>query len=361
MTTTATTTAEYIALLSADALQVDYGAELLDSSGYVIDDFSDDLESGEIERDCLADGAQGTIRLAVARELDWSVVRVRPYVTITSEDYTARWNLGVYRMTQPMDSSEDDPPVYQADGQDELDLLGRPVGDTYVVAASVAHTTAVETAITTDAGAIAPVSVLPSTKVLAADMVWVLDTSDHATWLSVSNDLLEAINYLRLWTDRDGTYTSEPYASPSTAPIVWTFDIGDTENVIVGESRRTEQDETDRTNWWRFIQADIAGLPVEGAGYYTVDNSASGTKYKDVQTLDVLNQTELEAAGDAIVEKATQRKKYLEFPVSPLPILWHLDVVKIINADDSVHIGQVVGWRAPIPDGDWTLIVDIVS
>jgi hypothetical protein len=192
-------------------------------------------------------------------------------------------------------------------------------------------------------------------------MAWVLDTSDAVTYLDVANDLLAAINYERLWTDRDGAYTSRAYTSPATAPIVWTFDIGDTAAVIVGESRRTEQDETDRTNWWRFIRADLAGMPSEGAGYYTVDNSASGTKYKSVQTLDVLDQTELEAAGDAIVEKATQRKKYVEFPVSPLPVLWHLDVVKIINADDSVNIGQVVGWRAPIPDGDWTLTVEIVS
>jgi hypothetical protein len=83
--TTAPLTPEQIrALIVADAVEIEFGAELLDENDVVIGDLSGDLAGGEIEHHSYAD-VHGTCRLRLTRELDWVNTRVRPYMRITGK------------------------------------------------------------------------------------------------------------------------------------------------------------------------------------------------------------------------------------------------------------------------------------
>lgn len=357
------------ALLTADALTVSSGCELLDGDDELVGDITDDFVGGTIRRECLA-AVHGTCSLQLTRDLAWGRQRVRPYMTLEADlpstgHVQARFNLGVFVLTTPTQSLEPEP-IYQVDGYDKLHLLQAQVGDSYSVAAGTGYLAAVRTAIVA-AGAGERV-LLDSTalaKVLPAAMTWPLDSSTETKWLNIVNDLLAAVGYRGVWTDQDGYFRSEPSRPPAERPLEWRFDVDDARTTIVGDERVLTADTWGVPNWWRFLRRAVDTSPSEGSGQYTVANDSDGPtslarlgrRVPKVVWLDAADQASLVAQGDTIVAADRRVTATLELTTGPFPIAGHFDVA---SYSDALAPGQgrlqARSWELPLDGSDmrWT-------
>lgn len=358
------TATQVTTLLTGDTLSVTGGLELLNSSNQLISDISDDLVGGSVKRANYAD-VHGTCTLQIARELAWGKDRVRPYMTLTANGVSARFNLGVFICTSPKTPRGITPVFYDVDGFDLIHLLQTTgPGDTYVVTAGTSYLTAVQ-AVITASGVNASLQLdgtLGSTT-LPTTMVWAL-ISPAPSWLRIINDLLAAINYRGLWADQDGTFRSGPYQNPTNAPVEWTFDTANKTTNLIGEDRTMSADVWGIPNWWRFIRTKMTTQPTEGAGIYTVTNQSTGATSIDavgrtirkVVYLDAANQSSLVSQGDRIVAEDKQESRTFDVAMDPLPIAGHFDVVQLIDAGRSDKC-VVTNWELPLDGspGQWTL------
>lgn len=346
------TAAQVRALLTADDVTVTAGLELLDGSNVIVEDISDALVSGQVERQNKAD-VHGTCRLVIEQELAWGKDRVRPYMILASGGVSARFNLGVFVLTSPDSVRGLDPAAFTVSGFDLLHLLQAPVGDTYVVAAGTTYLAAVQGALAASGsgGNLLIDGTLQDT-VLPATMVWALTPTDPATWLRIINDLLAAISYRGLWVDQDGSFRSGPYATPASRAVEWTFNTSDTGTDLIGQTRTLASDVWAAKNWWRFVRRGMTTTPVEGDGIYTVTNASSGrtsiaalgrTVRAAVQYLDAADQAALVAQGDEIVNNDQATSRTFTIEVDPLPIAGHCDIIQLVDAGDTDKC-QAVSW-----------------
>lgn len=347
------------ALLTADGVEVSAGLDLLDTSNRFVEDISDDLVGGEVERNNYA-SVHGSCRLALLRSLAWGRDRVRPWMEVGGE----RFNLGVYVLTTPDTKRGEEPATYDVTGYDLLHLLQDGPGDTYVVTAGTTYLTAVQAVVTASGiGATVRLDGTGQATTLPTDMVWCL-TEDGPSWLRIINDLLASIGYRSLWANHDGELRSAPYSAPSSRPVEWVFDTSDAATNLVGEERTLTEDVWGRPNWWRFVRKGTATQPTEGAGLYTVQNVSDGPTSQDslgrtvrkVVYLDAADQASLVAQGDRIVAEDKQVARRFEIEVDPLPIAGHFDVVQLIDAGRSDKC-QVASWSLPLDGspGRWSL------
>ncbi|GEP38895.1 hypothetical protein NPS01_25580 [Nocardioides psychrotolerans] len=206
------------------------------------------------------------------------------------------------------------------------------------------------------------VAVLPST------MVWALTDSNPATWLQIINDLLASINYRELWCDEDGTYRSEPYQDPKTRPVEWTFDTADERTNLVGEESTVDEDVWSAPNHWRFVRRGMDVTPIEGDGIYTVQNlnrgASSQASIKRVRRrvvfLDAANQAALVAQGDRIVIEDTAATRTLTYEIDPLPIVGHLDVVRMIDGDSNDKV-EVINSTTSLDGAPGRWVMEVVG
>jgi hypothetical protein len=359
------TTAQIRELLTGDSVEFTAGLELLDTSNVLVEDISDDLVSGQIDRNN-SQLIHGTCKLRIARELAWGADRVRPYMTLSNGTISARFNLGVFVMTSPETVLGEDPVIYDVTGFDTLYLLQDSMADTYVVEAGTTYLSAIQDLVTAS-GITATVNLdgTLQTATLPETMVWALDPTTSTTWISVINALLASINYIKLWADENGIFHSSPYIAPVDRALEWTFDTEDDSTNIVGPNRKLTSDVWGARNWWRFVRKGMTVTPVEGAGIYTVENVSTGRTSQTAmgriiraktQFLDAADQTSLEAQGDRIVALNQAVSRSFQISVDPLPIAGHFDVVQFTDAGESDKC-QVTGWVLPLDgsQGTWTL------
>lgn len=359
------TDAQVRSLLSGASVQVSAGLELLNSSNAFVSDISDALVSGEISRQNFAD-VHGSCRLVVAQELAWGRDRVRPYMMLSNNGISARFNLGVFVLTTPDSMRGESPASFTVSGFDLLHLLQSGPGDTYVATSGTTYFAAVSAALSA-AGLGIPLLMdgAAQAATLPATMVWALTETSPATWLSIVNDLLTAISYQNLWIDQDGNARSGPNTNPAHKPVEWIFDTSDSSTDIVGEQRSLNSDVWAAKNWWRFVRKSMTAQPVEGAGIYTVSNLANGrtsvaalgrTVKAPVQYLDAADQAALVAQGDQIVAKAQAVSRKFTIAVDPFPAAGHFDVVQFTDDGDSDKC-QVTSWTLPLDgsQGRWVL------
>lgn len=360
----ALTTAQVTALLTGPTVTVAAGCELLNTSNAVVLDISDDLVGGEIQRSNYAD-VHGSCRLQLTRELAWGKDRVRPYMTLSANGVSARFNLGVFICTSPEIPRAETPATYEVDGFDLIHLLqSTGPGDTYVVNSGTTYLSAVQ-AVITAAGVGVPFLLdgsIGGTQ-LPATMVWAL-INPAPTWLRIVNDLLAAINYRAVWADQDGNLRSGPYQAPIDAPVEWTFDTNDKATNLIDENRTMAADAWGVPNWWRFIRTNATSQPTEGSGLYTVTDQTGtntsinsvGRTIRKVVYLDAADQTALVAQGNRIVAEDRQDSRTFDVRVDPLPIAGHFDVVQFRDAgrDDKCVVST---WALPLDGspGQWTL------
>jgi hypothetical protein len=332
--------------------------ELLDLSLAVLDDISDDLAvGGSVSRAGYAT-LHGTARFALTRRLAWGRAIVRPYMTLTHGDDTARFNLGAYFTSTPRRITGVSPERFEVAGYDILKALDTAVGEVYAVDAGVAYLTEVAgilaargyTRVVVDQRAAA--SVLPSAR------VWPLE--DRSTWLGVVNDLLGAVGYQGVWSDWDGALRLVPYETPATRPSEWTYDL-DPETSIMDPQVPVVYDFFDAPNRWVFIRANnIDGAPpVEGDGVYTYVNefvgdtsveARGGLVNTKVMNVDAADHASLVAQAQITIDADMRVATKLNPATGPNPLHWHFDRLTVDHPD--------VGPQAQVLSTQWTLPLD---
>ena len=341
----ALTTEEIHALLTDATRTYGYGADLLDADDGFVEDLSAYFAGGSLTHNNRAE-VHGSGQLRLLCERDWSVDRVRPYVTVTAGGITDRFDQGIWLLTRPRVRLGCTPAVYEVDVLDKVSLLACEIGDAYVVESGTVVVDAIQQAIT-DAGYTGSTPYLEGTggsTTLAADRVWVLDRTDPIRYLDVVNALLGEIGYNPIHADNAGTLTSEPETDPATQSPVWAFDLSDLDHDIVMSRELATETSTDsraRYNWWRFLRIG-AESPAEGNGQYTVDHSEGGHEYRaSPMEIEAADQTTLESRGDQIVRDDEQTLRTIPITTKPLPILGHLDTVTYSDPQVGIVTCQV--------------------
>jgi hypothetical protein len=368
----ALTTAQVLAILNGDTLQVEAGLELLTTDLQVVADISSDLQGGKITRSMVAD-IHGTCRLTIDRELVWGVDLVRPYQILTAGGLSARWNLGVYVLTTPERTVDTSTTSYDVAGYDRLQLLTREVGEAYTVPAGTDYYTALTQAFT-DAG-LSGVDIdgVAQDYLVPADRVWSLvakstnpdQTTTPATWLRVINDLLLAINFRPVWADENGRYRCQQYAAPATRAPEFTFDA-DATATLLGESRTVVQDVWAVPNKWVFRQSNRpagAPAPTEGDGIYTVQNDVDGATSVTSRGLTWPSVIDFEAASQAVLVDLGNRRVTADLQVAqtfkvstgPFPAAGHADVFtyRDVTAGADLKV-QALTWAQDLSGDDTT-------
>lgn len=165
-------------LLTGDGVTVSAGLELVDSAGAVLQDLTDDLADGSVERNCYAN-VHGSVSLKLSRQLAWGRDRVRPYQVLSNGSLSARFDLGVFVLTTPDRPVGETPATFDVSGFDLLYLLQQPIGDTYVVTSGTTYLQAVRDAITASgAGSSVFLDGSLQDTPLPGDRVWMLTEND---------------------------------------------------------------------------------------------------------------------------------------------------------------------------------------
>lgn len=330
------------ALITGDSVEISAGLELLNPTDGSIEDISDDLVGGDVERDNYAE-VHGSCRLQILRRLAWGRDRVRPYLVLSNSAVSARFDLGLYVLTTPTSKRGENPTTYDVAGYDLLQILSTTgPGDTYEVPTGATYLQAVRDAVAAS-GIDVPVRLDGSgqNSVLPVPMVWALP--EEVTWLRVINDLLSGIGYIGVYANSSGELRSRPYQALTSAAPEWTLDTSDDRTNIVGQDRTITEDVWKAPNWWRFVQSNRETTPTEGAGVYTVQNINDGPTSQNslgrvvrapVQYLDVADHAALVSAGDRVVDEARQVFRSIELEIDPLPVMSHRDVFTL--TDDGV-------------------------
>ncbi|HSG29505.1 MAG TPA: hypothetical protein VLA34_13580, partial [Candidatus Krumholzibacterium sp.] len=318
---------------------------------------SDDLLGGSISRNSTAK-IHGTANLLIAAAYNWENQRLRPYITLTDQTNgeSYRWDLGVYLPETPMQVVGESPAVYEIEAYDKLIILDTPYGASYRIAASTSYVTAVQTLLDA-AGVVHSIDTTEAATTLPTDLVW--EISDKNTYLSIVNDLLEAIGYVSLYTDRSGIFRSEPWTAPSGRSVVHHY-LADSDETIVARMGAS-QDLFDVPNKWVFVRNNPdpgETLPSEGAGIYTVTNQSNGISSIDsrgrtktrVLFLDAANHASLVAIGDKIVERDRHPSAVVQVSSRTNPEHWHESTVKVTSSELGYAAKTFTeeGWTLPL-------------
>lgn len=175
----------------------------------------------DISRDIIG---TGTLAWAGISAPDWKNIRLQPVYEATFPDGTAtEWPLGVFIPDVPAakwtDGSQDQS-VGLFDGLKVL--VDDKTPNTFGLPAGTYPTAAVRDQLRTAGIPDSMVAIVDSVGQLTVAMTWDAGT----TRLRIVNDLLEAVNYLPLWTDGYGVYTGTPYTDASLRLPRWTFEDG---------------------------------------------------------------------------------------------------------------------------------------
>jgi hypothetical protein len=156
----------------------------------------------------------GTIQVHSPENIDWTQVRVRPILTINSEDYP----LGTYIPSTPVIESDGKNSQAVIHLLDKLCVIDQDRIDGYETATAGTMITDFVAAVIESTGETAA-TITPTSEVIRADLVHEPGTSK----LRIINDTLDAANYFSLWCDWEGNYQVTPYRAPQDRPIAWTF------------------------------------------------------------------------------------------------------------------------------------------
>ncbi|MBM0275089.1 hypothetical protein [Micromonospora tarensis] len=361
-------TADLVTALVRDApaVTVGHGAELVDQTLAVLADISEDVRGGSVSRAAYAE-LHGSAQLSISRDLDWGRAIVRPYMTLSDGQLTARFNLGAYYTAKPKRNLRETPPRFDVAGFDILLALNDPVGQTYAVDAGVGYLTAVEDILIQRGFVQYLIDRSSAALVLPAAKVWPFDP--RTTWLQVVNDLLSAIGYAGIWSDWDGRPRCQPYQPPQQRPAEWTYEADGIRSMIAPE-REIEQDFFRTPNRWVFYQSNnVEAAPVEGNGMYTYVNQADGPTSVEGRGRVITQPVGLDAADHASLVRQAQERIDTDIrvpttyttPTALNPLHWHFDRLLVLDPTAGPPM-EVLGtqWTLPLMGRrmtqEWTIL-----
>lgn len=375
------TPAQVRALLQSDSvLQVSYGAVGLDGDFGEVADISDYVGAGSSVTSSLDSTIHRTCQLTIdsdVTDLGWSYLDgfVKPYMILTDPEtgVSAQFFLGVYTLTTPTRDLGTVPASSTFAGYDLIYLLRQPVGDSYEAPAG-ADPAVIAAEVVSLAIPEVEVVVAPSGSTLPNQLTWPFDPSQPTTFLDIIETLLASIGYRQVWADWNGTIHVEDYVDLMDAPVEWTFDTSDMDN-IVSDDRQQDVDIYDVPNWWRFVMADLPDTPVEGQTMYTYEDTAPENPGSTVNRGRTIRYIESVAAAtyDDLVGYA-QRKigatlapgETFTVKTQPFPLAWHMDVIQFNDEamatalptySGGTRLVVSTGWQIPLDgqdDMDWT-------
>jgi hypothetical protein len=352
------TAAQVTALIvAAPGITVDFGADLIGMDLLAVDDLSDDLVGGGVERHGY-NTLHGSASLAISRELDWGAAIVRLWMTISDGQVSARFNLGAYFTSTPARPMADSPPTFAVACYDILQILDDPVGDAYSVDAGAGYLAAVEDILVGRGVQGYLIDQAAAAKVLPNARTWAM--TDTLTWLTIVNDLLSSIGYQGMWSDWDGKLRAQPYQTPSARTSEWTY-TADPLLSIHGPDGDVAADFYSTPNRWVFYRSSQTdgAAPVEGDGIYTFINSDTGKTsvagrggrvVSRVVGVDAADQASLVSRAQETIDADMQIGTTVTTPSGPNPLHWHFDRVSV---DDPA-----IGPTAEYLSTDWTLALD---
>lgn len=358
--TEATSSAQLVALVEADDLEVVVGLDLLDARDRFVLDVSDDLVGGRLERRNHR-AIHGTCRLQLTRALPWGSARVRPRYELTAPSLrlTRAWPMGVYVLSTPEHVAGASPATWTVEGYDKLQVLDTPAGRTWAAAKDSPVLAEVARVFAEVGETRARIDQAAAARVVSSTRVWVLD--ERTTWLGIVNDLLAMVGYRAVWADRDGTYRCEPYVDPSGRAPDWAYDA-DSPTTAVAEERSLTADYFAAPNRWVAVRDDPAlPTPVEGNGIAVAVNQSNGPTSIDARGRVITRALRLDAADqDSLV---AQLRRYVAEDVrldvavamssSPNPVHWHFSVVSYRDAALGPDRRLVEdAWSLPLDGGD---------
>lgn len=353
------TATDVIGLLTGDQVTIDGGLELLDTSNRFVEDITDDLLSGQVRWDNRS-AVHGSLQISIQRELVWGRDRVRPYMVFTHGDLSARFNLGVYLVTQPDEDRSEDPVTYDVTCYGLLTVWQDGPAETWVAASGTSYFDAV-TAIHAASGIGAPL-LLPGALAdvsLPATRVWAL-MSPIPSWLRMMTDLLLEVGYTAPFVDENGSICTRPFQPLEVRASEWTLDTRDAATNLVYDSRTLSIEADDIPNSWLFVWSDKPGTPVDGNGIYRVENLTGGPaaqetilrvvhKYVPLQATD---HAALVTQGDKIVAGDMAAARTMSLTIDPLPIMGFDDVFTFVDTTAAgVESEKVLA-------ASWTLNLD---
>lgn len=349
---------QVVALLQdAPAITLTGGLELVDLSLAVLQDISDDLAGGHVERNSYAT-LHASAQFAVTRQLDWGAALVRPYIVVSDGTVSARFNLGVYHTSTPTHDLEEVPPTYDVAGYDLLLRLAQPVGDAYAIAAGDAYLAKVEDILVERGYTQYVIDQSAAATVAPTSRVWVFDA--QTTWLGIVNDLLASIGYAGIWADWDGRLHCDRYQVPLDRAPEW-FYPDDPDLTMLSTKRSIERDYFAAPNRWVIYRSNqVEGdAPVEGDGIYTYVNEAvgdtsvaarGGLVVTRVEAVDVADHAALLNRAAQIIDADMQVPTVIPVETSPNPLHWHFD--RLLLSDQqagTVTDVMCTQWRLPLP------------
>lgn len=351
------TAAEVVAVIrDTPAVRTSSGLEVIDMNLLMLEDLTDWFGGGRVTRGSY-DTLHAKADLKLETELDWGGVLLRPYMLWHRFDgEPIRFNLGAYYPVVPGYDVEELPQIYAMEGFDILDLLSDPVGESYSVSEGVSYVAAVEQILTELGYQRFTISSEYASLTLPSTRTWVIDP--NLTWLTIVNDLLNAIGYEGIWSDWDGRLVSNPYRAPRERASEWVYDA-DILTSMITRKRRLETDFYRAPNRWVFYRTNnVDGdPPIEGNGVYTFINQATGPTSLEARRGRVVSRVEgLEAADhDALVRQAEQKiaedmlpQTRIPVQTAPNPLHWHFDRCTI--ADPNVGpVYEVLDTRWILP------------
>lgn len=357
------TPAQIVQLLQdEDALTLTGGLEIVDIGLNVVEDISDDLAGGGVERSSYAD-MHGTARFRITRTIDWGGDLLRPYLVVAGGGLEAKFYLGVYHPSTPAYPLNESPPTFEVEGYDVLLRLNQNVGDAYSMATGDAYLTKVEEILVARGYTQYVIDQTSAAKVAPTPRVWVFD--DTTTWLNIVNDMLGSIGYAGVWSDWNGRLRCEPYQNPIARAHEWSY-TDDAQSTMLSAERNIVYDYFAAPNRWVIYRTNqVEGAtPVEGDGIYTYVNDSVGDTsvlarrglvITRTEGFDVADQTALVARAGQVIDADMQIPTLYNVRVSPNPLHWHFDRL-LLQDSTSLPIADVMctQWSLPLPpdEGD---------
>jgi hypothetical protein len=355
----------------APSVIVGRGCEVTDLAQDDVEDLGADFMGGSVERQAYAT-LHGGGRLAIHRTLAWGWAVVRPYMTISDGQDTARFNLGAYFTSNPSRARTGG--AYDVQVVDLLYPLNFPAGDAYSINAGDFVLERVE-AILFERGYTKVIVDQSRADAVAPDArTWAMDKAIN--WLTIVNELLAMIGYQGVWSDWNGYLRCQAYSRPVERPYEMYLPADRWES-INGLDAEVSFDFHDAPNRWVGVRSnnpeDVA--PIEGAGVYTYENAASGPTSIEgrrgmvitrQESFDIATQADLVTAVQSMADADMSIPTTIATTTSPLPLAWHFDRYLV----DDPEIGppsEVVGtsWSLPLDGGamahTWTVLSGVIS
>lgn len=335
--------------------------ELRDYDGNFIRDITKHLVSdgSYISRDSTAPIAgMGTIMLNDISDINFRNHLL--HISATMRDNTRKsnneftWRLGNWIMPHPVQTlSRTD--LYAVEIVDVISLLGNLLEQSFTAREGRTVTSEINNLLTIN-GLSGLSSIIPPVGfAMVSDFTW--PYIDEKSYLDISRELLNVVNYVQLYTDRYGSVTTHPWIDINNIAPVWDFNTAVKNNFISDKSELIPNNE-EVPNVWIGV-CDDKKSPIFGKSF-KVENtnpesvySISGQNNRRIPYIEKFQsttETDLKIAVTRMAQEMILRTEQVKIIYGGvLPHLWASDVVNInIPRFDIISKrGVVSDWKLP--------------